>query len=166
MAKKSGFFADFKTFITKGNILDMAVGVIIGGAFGKIVSSLVNDIIMPAIGALFGNQSVSDLKVTLKDAIPAVLDEAGEVVEAEVPAVTLNYGMFIQYIIDFLIVAFCMFCVIRIFMKMRTRMEELKKKEEAVEEAPAAPAEPSVEEKTLATLNDIKALLEKNAKND
>ena len=164
MAKKDGFFAEFKKFITRGNILDMAVGVVMGGAFGKIVTSLVNDIIMPAVGALFGGQSVSDLKYVLKEAVPAVLDEAGEVVTAEVPAVTLNYGQFIQYIVDFLIVAFCMFCVIRIFMKMRTKIENMKKKEE--EEAPAKPAEPTVEEKTLATLNDIKALLEKNSKND
>ena len=164
MAKKEGFFAEFKKFITRGNILDMAVGVVMGGAFGKIVSSLVNDIIMPAVGALFGNQSVSDLKCILREAEPAVLNEAGEVITAEIPAVTLNYGMFIQYIIDFIIVAFCMFCVIRIFMNMRTKLENMKKKEE--EEAPAAPAEPSVEEKTLATLNEIKALLEKNAKND
>ena len=161
MAKKSGFFADFKAFITKGNILDMAVGVIIGGAFGKIVSSLVADIIMPAVGALCGTKSIADMKYVID---PAVLAEDG--VTVATPEVAIRYGQFIQYIIDFLIVAFCMFCVIRIFMKMRTRMEELKKKEEVVEDAPAAPAEPSVEEKTLATLNDIKALLEKNAKND
>lgn len=161
MAKKSGFFADFKAFITKGNILDMAVGVIIGGAFGKIVSSLVADVIMPAVGALCGTKSIADLKYVIDE---AVLAEDG--VTVVTPEVAIRYGQFIQYIIDFLIVAFCMFCVIRIFMKMRTRMEELKKKEEVVEEAPAEPAEPSVEEKTLATLNDIKALLEKNAKND
>jgi large conductance mechanosensitive channel len=160
MAKKDGFFTEFKKFITRGNILDMAVGVIMGGAFGKIVTSLVNDIIMPAVGALFGNKSVSDLKYVLSE---AVLAEDG--VTVATPEVAIKYGMFIQYIVDFLIVAFCMFCVIRIFMKMRTKLENLKKKEEA-EEAPAAPAEPSVEEKTLATLNEIKALLEKNASND
>ncbi len=158
MAKKSGFFADFKAFITKGNILDMAVGVIIGGAFGKIVSSLVADIIMPAVGALCGTRSIADMKHIIT---PAVLAEDGTTVVT--PEVAIKYGQFIQYIIDFLIVAFCMFCVIRIFMKMRAKMEALNKKEEVVEE-PAAPAEPSIEEKTLATLNDIKALLEK--KND
>lgn len=160
MAKKDGFFTEFKKFITRGNILDMAVGVIMGGAFGKIVTSLVNDIIMPAVGALFGNKSVSDLKYVLTE---AVLAEDG--VTVATPEVAIKYGMFIQYIVDFLIVALCMFCVIRFFMKMRTKLENLKKKEE-VEEAPAAPAEPSVEEKTLATLNEIKALLEKNASND
>ena len=165
MAKKEGFFAEFKKFITKGNILDMAVGVIMGGAFGKIVSSLVNDIIMPFIGHLFGGQSVSDLKYVLTEAQPAALNEAGEVVTPEVLEVAIKYGQFIQYIVDFLIVALCMFVVIKIFMNMRTKLEKLNKKEEEAP-APEAPAEPSVEEKTLATLNDIKALLEKNASND
>lgn len=156
MAKKEGFFAEFKKFITKGNILDMAVGVVMGGAFGKIVTSLVNDVIMPAVGALMGGQSVSDLKYVITE---AVLAEDG--VTVATPEVAIKYGSFIQYIVDFLIVAFCMFCVIRIFMKMRTKLENMKKKEEEVVEE--APAEPTVEEKTLATLNDIKALLEKNA---
>lgn len=154
---KKGFIADFKAFITKGNILDMAVGVIMGGAFGKIVSSLVADIIMPAIGALFNTTSLADIKYVIT---PAVLDEAGVVTT---PEVAIKYGQFIQYIIDFLIVAVCMFIVIRIFMNMRTKIENMKKAEEVVEEAPA-PAEPTVEEKTLATLNDIKELLEKNSK--
>lgn len=157
MAKKPGLISEFKAFITKGNILDMAVGVIMGGAFGKIVSSLVADIIMPAIGALCNTKSLSDLKYVITE---ATLDEAGTVVSAEV---AIKYGQFIMYIVDFLIVAICMFLVIRFFMKMRTRLENLNKKE-AEEEAPAAPAEPTVEEKTLATLNDIKALLEKNNK--
>ncbi|MBE6683092.1 MAG: large conductance mechanosensitive channel protein MscL [Ruminococcaceae bacterium] len=160
MAKKEGFFAEFKKFITKGNILDMAVGVVMGGAFGKIVTSLVNDVIMPAVGALMGGQSVSDLKYVITD---AVLAEDG--VTVVTPEVAIKYGSFIQYIVDFLIVAFCMFCVIRIFMKMRTKLESMKKKEEEVVEE-AAPAEPTVEEKTLATLNDIKALLEKKENND
>ncbi len=160
MAKKEGFFAEFKKFITKGNILDMAVGVVMGGAFGKIVTSLVNDVIMPAVGALMGGQSVSDLKYVITD---AVLAEDG--VTVVTPEVAIKYGSFIQYIVDFLIVAFCMFCVIRIFMKMRTKLENMKKKEEEVAEE-AAPAEPTVEEKTLATLNDIKALLEKKENND
>ncbi len=155
--KKEGFFSQFKAFITKGNILDMAVGVIMGSAFGKIVSSLVSDIIMPAVGALVGSGSISDLKVVLTE---ASVDEAG----VEIPEVAIKYGMFIQYIIDFLIVAFCMFMVIKVFMGMRTRLERLKKKEE--EETPAAeePKEPTVEEKTLDTLNEIKALLEKQSK--
>lgn len=157
MAKKNGLISEFKAFITKGNILDMAVGVIMGGAFGKIVSSLVSDIIMPAIGALCNTKSLADLKYVITE---ASIDEAGTVVS---PEVAIKYGQFIMFIVDFLIVAVCMFLIIRMFMKMRLKLESLKKKE-AEEEAPAAPAEPTVEEKTLETLNEIKALLEKNDK--
>ncbi len=161
MAKKSTFFTDFKAFITRGNILDMAVGVIMGGAFGKIVSSLVADIIMPAVGALFGTKSISALKYVLTEAVTETVDGVETVIT---PEVAILYGQFIQYIIDFLIVAFCMFVVVRIFMNMRLKLEALKKKEEE-EVKKEAPAEPSIEEKTLATLNDIKALLEKNSNN-
>ncbi len=154
--KKITFFSDFKAFISKGNILDMAVGVIMGGAFGKIVSSLVADIIMPAIGAIAGTQSLADMKHVITE---ATVDEAGVVLT---PEVAIKYGQFVQYIVDFLIVAFCMFIVIRIFMKMREKAESLKKVEEVVEEEVVA--EPTVEEKTLETLNDIKALLEKQSK--
>ena len=156
--KKPKFVSDFKAFITKGNILDMAVGVIIGGAFGKIVSSLVADIIMPIIGKLCNTKSLANLSYP-----EAEIDEAtGAVV---FPEGAIKYGNFIMLIIDFLIVALCMFLVIKIFVGMRTKVENLKKKEEeAVVEEPA-PAEPTVEEKTLATLNDIKALLEKNSNN-
>lgn len=154
MAKKNGFFADFKAFITRGNILDMAVGVIMGGAFGKIVSSLVADIIMPAVGALFNTKSLADAKYIIT---AAVTDEAGVVTT---PEVAIKYGQFIMYIIDFLIVAVCMFAVIRIFMGMKDKLESLRKKEEE-EVVEAAPAEPGVEEKTLAVLNEIKELLDK-----
>lgn len=156
--KKVKFFSDFKAFISKGNILDMAVGVIIGGAFGKIVSSLVADIIMPIIGKLCNTKSLANLSYP-----EAIVDEAGVVT---FPEGAIKYGNFIMLIIDFLIVALCMFLVIRTFMKMRAKAEARKAAEEAAAaaEAPAAPAEPTVEEKTLATLNDIKALLEKNAK--
>lgn len=159
--KKVKFVSDFKAFITKGNILDMAVGVIIGGAFGKIVSSLVADIIMPLIGKLCNTTSLAELKWILTEAKAETAPGAGDAV-AEV---AVKYGQFIMYIIDFLIVALCMFLVIKMFVGMRTKVDSLKKKEEEVAEE-AAPAEPTVEEKTLATLNDIKALLEKNAKND
>ncbi len=148
------FFSEFKAFISKGNILDMAVGVIMGSAFGKIVSSLVADIIMPAIGKLAGTQSLADMKYILTEAVTD--PETAAVVT---PEVAIKYGQFIQYIIDFLIVAFCMFLVIKVFMGMRTKLENLKKKEEEVAEE-AAPAEPTVEEKTLDVLNEIKTLLE------
>ncbi len=149
------FFQDFKKFITKGNILDMAVGVVMGTAFGKIVSSLVADIIMPAIGALCNTKDLAEMKYIITEAVPA--SEDGTV--KAVAEVSIKYGQFIMYIIDFLIVAFCMFLVIKLFMGMREKIEAAKKKEEVVEEA--KPAEPTVEEKTLATLNEIKALLEK-----
>ena len=157
--KKIKLVSDFKEFITKGNILDMAVGVIIGGAFGKIVSSLVADIIMPLVGALCNTTSLADLKYVITEAVPA--SEDGTV--AAVAEVAVKYGQFIMYIVDFLIVALCMFIVVKLFVGMRTKVDSLKKKEEE-EVAEEAPAEPTVEEKTLATLTEIKELLEKNNK--
>lgn len=143
------FFADFKEFAMKGNILDMAVGVIIGGAFGKIVTSLVADIITPLISLLTGDVSLTGLKHVFK---PEVLNEAGEVIQAEI---ALTYGNFIQSIIDFLIIAFSIFIVLRIIMKSKEKLEALKKKEEeaAAEEAPA--------ETELSVLKEIKELLDK-----
>ncbi len=129
---------EFKKFAMKGNMVDMAVGIIIGGAFGKIVSSLVNDVIMPPLGLLLGGVNFTDLKLNLK---AAGVDEAGNAIEA----VTLNYGMFIQTFIDFLIIAFAIFIMIK-------AMNQMKKKEEA---APAAPPEPSKEEKLLTEIRDL-----------
>ena len=97
---------EFKAFAVKGNAVDMAVGVIIGGAFGKIVSSIVNDIIMPPIGVLTGGMDFTDLKLVLKDAV-----KEGDQVVSE--AVTLNYGQFIQDVVDFLIIAFCIFLMVK-----------------------------------------------------
>jgi large conductance mechanosensitive channel len=130
----------------------MAVGVIIGGAFGKIVSSVVADLIMPLI-AVIGGVNTSDLKLTLKPGVDAVLDESGAVVTEAVAAVTWNYGAFVQNVIDFLIIAVCLFCIIKFIAKLST----LKKKEEAVEEAPApAPEpEPTKEEILLAEIRDL-----------
>lgn len=129
---------EFKQFAMKGNVVDMAVGIIIGAAFGKIVSSLVNDVIMPPIGMLIGGVDFTDLKVILKE---ATLDPAGNAIDA----VTLNYGSFIQTTIDFLIVAFAIFLMIK-------AMNQLKKKET---EAPPAPPEPSKEEKLLTEIRDL-----------
>ncbi len=141
------FFEDFKAFIVKGNVLDMAVGVIIGGAFGKIVTSLVNDIITPLISLATGAVNLADLKAVLRE---AVIDEAGEVLSAEV---AIKYGAFLQVVIDFLIIAFSVFCVIRLIMGMQKKLEALKKKEE--EEAPApAPEEPK--ETELSVLMEIR----------
>lgn len=136
---------EFKTFAMRGNVLDMAVGIIIGGAFGKIVSSIVSDIIMPPIGVLVGGVSFTDLKLTIKDAIPAQLDAAGTIIAEAAPAVTINYGNFIQVIFDFVIVAFAIFLMIK-------AMNAAKKKEEA---APVAPPAPSKEEVLLSEIRDI-----------
>lgn len=149
---KSTFFKDFKAFISKGNIVDMAVGVVIGGAFSKIVTSLVNDIIMPPIGKLLGDMNFTELKLALSE---AELDEAGEVVKE---AVTLNYGTFIQTVIDFLIVAFCIFVMLRAIVKSRQKLEALTKKEEAKEEE--APKEPEIPEDIL-LLREIRDSLKK-----
>ena len=147
---KSSFIQEFKDFAMRGNVVDMAVGVIIGGAFGKIVTSAVNDIIMPPIAMMMGNVNFSDLSLTLKEAKPEILDEAGEVVQAATEAITWNYGAFIQNCIDFLIVAFCIFLLIK-------GINKLKKEEPAPEpEAPAAP-EPTAEEKLLTEIRDLLA---------
>ena len=119
---KSTFLQDFKAFAMKGNVVDMAVGVIIGGAFGKIVTSVVNDIIMPPIGLLVGGMDFKDLKYVMQEAVPEKLNEAGEVIEAAVPEVTLNYGNFLQQTFDFLIVAFSIFLFVSLIKKMSEKM--------------------------------------------
>ena len=107
------FFSDFKTFVMRGNILDLAVGVMIGGAFGSIVSSLVNDIFMPVIGLLLGGLNVSGAFLALDGKVYATKDAA-----AAAGVGTLNYGMFLQKIIDFIIMAFCVFLFIRLMAKL------------------------------------------------
>ncbi len=148
---------EFKTFINKGNVLDMAIGVIIAGAFGKITTSVVNDILMPVIGAIFGGSSLKDaLNITLE---PAVLDEAGEVVKE---ANVLGIGNLLTYIIDFIIVAFICFLIVKAFNKAREKAEAKKKAEEeaaaakAAEEEAAKPKEPTTEE-LLAEIRDLLA---------
>lgn len=134
------FLKDFKEFAMKGNIIDMAVGVIIGGAFGKIVSSLVNDIIMPVISIVTGGDGYKNLKYVITEAKAATADGAAAVEE-----VAVNYGIFIQNIIDFLIIAFSIFVALRVIMKF--------KKKEA--EAPAPAPEPTAEEKLLTEIRDL-----------
>ena len=148
-----GFIQDFKAFAMKGNVIDMAVGVIIGGAFGKIVTSLVNDIIMPPIGILVGGVDFKDLKLVLQSSQEEVLNEAGEVITPAVAEVTLNYGNFLQQSFDFLIIAFSIFCMIRII----TKLGEMRKKEEeaAAKAAPAPAPKPSAEEKLLTEIRDL-----------
>lgn len=132
---------EFKDFAMRGNVIDMAVGVIIGGAFGKIVTSLVNDLLMPCIGVLIGGMDFTAYKITLKKAV----EEAGEVIT---PAVTFNYGNFIQEVVNFLIIAFCIFLMVKAISKMH-------KKEEPAPE-PAAPA-PKPDDVVL--LEEIRDLL-------
>jgi large conductance mechanosensitive channel len=131
---------DFKEFAMRGNVVDLAVGVIIGGAFGKIVASLVADVIMPPIGLLVGGVTFTDLKIVMKPA--AVIDGV------EKAAVTLNYGSFLQVTFDFIIVAFAIFMFIKLINKMN------KKKVEAPA-APAPPPAPTKEEVLLAEIRDI-----------
>ena len=120
---KSTFFKDFKAFIAKGNVLDMAVGVVVGGAFGKITTSLVNDIINPLIGLLVGKEDLSAWVITLKEAV----DET-------TPAVTLNIGSFISTSLDFIIISLSIFCVLRVLMKAKAAADKLTKKEAEEEE--------------------------------
>lgn len=127
---------EFKEFAMRGNVIDLAVAVIIGGAFGKIVSSFVNDILMPPLGLLMGGMDFKDLKMIMKEGTDAVAP------------VTWNYGLFIQNVIDFLIIAFAIFMMIRTI----TRMQQLKAQEP--EPAPAPP-EPSNEEKLLTEIRDL-----------
>ena len=116
------FISEFKEFAVKGNVVDMAVGVVIGGAFGKIVTSLVGDVIMPIVGVITGGANFSDMKFIIKEAV------------GETPAVSINYGAFIQNIIDFTIIAFCIFVAIK-------AINKLKREKPAEEEAPAEPSE-------------------------
>ncbi len=140
------FLADFKDFAMKGNVLDMAVGVIIGGAFGKIVSSLVDDIIMPLFSVITGGDGYKNLKYVVTEAQPAS-DGAAAVQE-----VAINYGLFIQNIVDFLIIAFSIFVFLKLMIKLKRKKEE----------KPAEPAGPSNEEALLTEIRDL--LKEKNGK--
>lgn len=149
------FFSDFKAFAMKGNIIDMAVGVVVGGAFSKIVTSLVNDIISPLISFATGKVMLTDLKWVIS---AAQFDSAGVEIK---PESALMYGNFIQTIIDFLIIAFSIFLVLRIIMNAQKKLEDLSKKKEeevaAVEEAPSEPVEDE-----LAVLKEIRELLKKD----
>lgn len=137
------FLNEFKAFAMRGNVIDLAVGVVIGGAFGKITTSLVNDIIMPFISMLTGGIDFTAWKWVLKE---AVLDAEG----AELaPAISVNYGNLISVILDFIIIALAIFCVVKAINKARALTEKQE------EEAPAAPPEPSAEEKLLTEIRDL-----------
>ncbi len=128
-----GFFQEFKEFAMRGNVVDMAVGIVIGGAFGKIVSSFVADVLMPPIGLLLGGVDFTGLSITLKEAV------------GKTPAVTLNYGKFIQSVVDFTIIAFAIFMVVKAMNAMQKQKEE----------APEEPPKPSNEELLLAEIRDL-----------
>lgn len=134
-----GLLKDFKAFLLKGDIVNLATAVIVAGAFGKIVSSFTNDILMPPVGLLLGNVNFTDLKYEIKE---AVVDASGEVTQA---AVSINYGSFIQFIIDFIIIGFAIFMLLKAYEKSKKKKEE----------APAAPKGPSQEE----LLTEIRDLL-------
>src|SRR4051812_10420648 len=125
-----GFLAEFREFIKRGNVVDMAIGVIVGGAFGRIVSSLVADVLMPPVGMAMGGVRFTDLKVTI-----------GGTEEAPV---TINYGNFLQATFDFLVVAFCVFLLVKLINALKRPLEE-----------PPRPKEPSGEEKLLAEIRDL-----------
>lgn len=122
---------EFKEFAVKGNVVDMAVGIVIGGAFGKIVSSFVSDVLMPPLGVLLGGVDFTAFKVTLKQAV------------GDIPAVTLNYGTFAQTVVDFTIVAFAIFMLVKAINRMKRKAEE------------AVPAAPSNQEILLAEIRDL-----------
>jgi large conductance mechanosensitive channel len=128
-----GFMKDFKNFAMKGNVIDLAVAVIIGGAFGKIVSSLVNDVLMPPLGLLLGKVDFKELRIILRHGTDGAAN------------VSLNYGMFVQNTIDFLIIAFCIFIIIRAISKLEKKKEEV----------PPPPPAPSKQEQLLEEIRDL-----------
>ncbi|MBX2975169.1 MAG: large-conductance mechanosensitive channel protein MscL [Ignavibacteriaceae bacterium] len=133
---------EFKKFAMRGNVVDLAVGIIIGGAFGKIVSSLVADVLMPPLGLIIGGINFTDIKFTIKD---AVIDSAGKVISSPV---TLNAGNFIQSVFDFAIVAFSVFILVK-------AMNKLTAKDQAKEVVPATPPPPSKEVQLLSEIRDL-----------
>jgi large conductance mechanosensitive channel len=141
-----GMIQEFKQFVQRGNVVDLAVGVIMGGAFGKIVNSLVADVLMPPIGYVVGGIKFTDLKFTLPPMTIKVPDPAkpGELVERTLEAATINYGNFLQNAFDFLIIAFCIFILVKAMNSMQKKAEE----------APPAPPEPSATEKLLTEIRD------------
>ena len=147
------FFNEFKTFAMRGNVIDLAVGVVIGGAFGKITTSIVNDIIMPAVSLLTGGINFGDWKWVLKEAVTQVNAEGVE--EVVTAAITINYGNTIAIVLDFIIIAFAVFCMVKAINSLHR-----KKEEPAPEPEPEPIPEPSAEEKLLAEIRDL--LKEKN----
>ena len=139
-----GMIKEFKEFAIKGNLIDTAVAFVMGAAFGKVVSSFIDGMVMPLVGQLTGGVDFNNLKKVLTPAVAEVKDAAGKVITPAVAEVSIKYGAFITVIVDFLIVAFVMFMVIKAINKMKKKAEE----------APAAPAEPSSTDKLLIEIRD------------
>ncbi len=144
--KKKSIFTEFKEFISRGNVVDMAVGVIIGGAFTKIVNSVVSDIIMPALGLLTGNIDFAELKIVLSEAVM----EGETVVKEEL---AIRYGVFLDALLNFLLIAMAVFTMVKIINTIRTKAEKLKKKQE--EEAPAPAPAPDPQIVLLTEIRDL-----------
>jgi large conductance mechanosensitive channel len=140
-----GFVKEFKDFAMRGNLIDFAVGVVVGGAFGKVTTSFVDGMVMPVVGKLIGGANFSDLKYKIQEGTKAVVDSSGNITNTEVPEVFIRYGEFITTVLDFVVVAFVMFLVIK-------TMNKLKEKEAA---APSAPPAPSKEELLLGEIRDL-----------
>ncbi|HET6992231.1 MAG TPA: large-conductance mechanosensitive channel protein MscL [Bacteroidia bacterium] len=145
--KKTGFkfINEFKEFAMRGNLIDLAVGVVIGGAFGKLTSSFISDIVMPPIGKLMGNVDFSQRQIVLQKGIEEIKDPSGKVIHEKVAEVAIKYGAFLNTLFDFIIVAFVMFLVIKGMNRMKRKQAE----------APKPPVEPSKEELLLAEIRDI-----------
>ena len=148
MAKAKGFIQEFKKFLSRGNVMDLAVGIIIGTAFTAIVKSLVNDIIMPLIGAIVGGVNFTHLRIIIRKATE------------ERPELALTYGNFFQNVIDFLIIAFVVFMIVRTFNSFREKLEKARKQEEAIAEE-AGPAPEPVVPADIILLMEIRDLLQK-----
>ncbi len=145
MKRTSAFITEFKEFAMRGNIIDLAVGVVIGAAFGKITSSLINDVIMPPIGKLLGNVDIKDQQWLLQKGIEEIKSPTGTVIQAKVPEIAVRYGLFINTIFDFLIVAFVIFLVVK-------GVNRMKRKQDAI---PEPVAEPTKEELLLTEIRDL-----------
>ncbi len=139
-------FKEFKEFITKGNVLDMAVGLILATYFGAIIKSLVDDIIMPPIGKILGGVDFNQLKMVIQEPVKAITNAAGEVITPEVSEIAIKYGSFINTIITFIIVAFVIFMVVKAYNKSKKKAEE---------DAPATPPAPTKEEVLLGEIRDL-----------
>jgi large conductance mechanosensitive channel len=137
-----GFVKEFKDFAMRGNLIDFAVGVVVGGAFGKVTTAFVDGMVMPVVGKMIGGVDFSDLKLKIQDGSKEVMDASGNLVTKEIPEIFIGYGAFISTVIDFIVVAFVMFLVIK-------AMNKMKKTEEA------APPAPSAQEVLLGEIRDL-----------